>query len=60
LIDLGGKWQKKRGPQNEGISRQVDENKELVFHSPLSKPSSSTKIRHLLAEIRHIIENKGR
>jgi hypothetical protein len=41
LSDLfGGKLTKKRGPQNEGISRHLDENKGPVFHSPLSKPSS--------------------
>jgi hypothetical protein len=29
----GGDAAKKRGPQNEGICREVDENKGQVFHS---------------------------
>jgi hypothetical protein len=32
FASFGGKLAKKRGPQNAGISRHVDENKGKVFH----------------------------
>jgi hypothetical protein len=54
--DWAGKMAKKRGPQNEGISRHIDENKGQVFHSLPSKPSSSTKISCLSVESRDVDE----